>query len=53
MPQMAPMNWVMLFMFFTMSLIMVMAMNYFMNVPKIEKMESSSYMSNPKMNWKW
>nr|AAO34366.1 ATP synthase F0 subunit 8 [Agriocnemis exsudans] len=52
MPQMAPMNWVMLFTFFTVSLIMVMAMNYFMNVPKIEKMKSSSPMMKSKMSWK-
>nr|YP_010890846.1 ATP synthase F0 subunit 8 [Ceriagrion auranticum]WJK72283.1 ATP synthase F0 subunit 8 [Ceriagrion auranticum] len=53
MPQMAPMSWMMLFTFFTMMFIIIMTMNYYIYIPKMEKMEKEDIFSNKTMNWKW
>nr|ALO70312.1 ATP synthase F0 subunit 8 [Astenus lyonessius] len=52
MPQMAPLNWLMLFIFFTMIFIMFNFINYymFMYTPKMSKM--NNYMKKT-INWKW
>nr|UFZ13924.1 ATP synthase F0 subunit 8 [Protochauliodes sp.] len=52
MPQMAPINWLFLFMFFSMMLIIFNIMNYFLINPQI----STNFYKNIKinsMNWKW
>nr|QNP09847.1 ATP synthase F0 subunit 8 [Ochthebius sp. IBE<ESP> AN164] len=52
MPQMAPMNWILLFIMFTMIFLMFNSMNYFsfkydnINKPAIKKKIKS-------INWKW
>nr|QGU85620.1 ATP synthase F0 subunit 8 [Paracercion v-nigrum] len=53
MPQMAPMSWLMLFMFFTVSLIVMATMNYYLFIPKMEKMEKEHSDSSKMMIWKW
>nr|QHZ87434.1 ATP synthase F0 subunit 8 [Orthetrum melania]BAD32645.1 ATPase subunit 8 [Orthetrum melania] len=53
MPQMAPMSWIMLFMFFSCMLLMINMLNYYLFNPKFNiKKESKSISSNPH-NWKW
>nr|YP_010041759.1 ATP synthase F0 subunit 8 [Ceriagrion fallax]QPB15098.1 ATP synthase F0 subunit 8 [Ceriagrion fallax] len=53
MPQMAPMSWMMLFMFFTMVFIIIMTMNYYIYIPKMEKSEEESNYLTKTMSWKW
>nr|YP_003331344.1 ATP synthase F0 subunit 8 [Acmaeodera sp. NCS-2009]ACM45040.1 ATP synthase F0 subunit 8 [Acmaeodera sp. NCS-2009] len=52
MPQMAPLNWFILFIIFTIALIVLSLLNYYQNTPKtieIKPTISSTY----KINWKW
>nr|AXS65673.1 ATP synthase F0 subunit 8 [Cucujoidea sp. 40 KM-2017] len=51
MPQMAPMNWLTLFFLFTIILLILNSMNFFMfiNKPKTEKKQTKT----SKLNWKW
>nr|AFQ62280.1 ATP synthase F0 subunit 8 [Parocyusa longitarsis] len=51
MPQMAPLNWLMLFMFFIMIYLLFNFINYysFMYSPKISNFKKI----NNKINWKW
>nr|ALO70789.1 ATP synthase F0 subunit 8 [Ocypus brunnipes] len=51
MPQMAPMNWLTLFIMFTIILLMINCINYFSLLYK-NKMTYSYKMDNP-INWKW
>nr|YP_010471428.1 ATP synthase F0 subunit 8 [Tyraphus nitidus]UVG40767.1 ATP synthase F0 subunit 8 [Tyraphus nitidus] len=51
MPQMAPMNWLMLFIFFIMVFLSFNLMNYFIFNYKSNKKTIKSNMK--KMNWKW
>nr|QHZ87480.1 ATP synthase F0 subunit 8 [Coeliccia cyanomelas] len=52
MPQMAPMSWMMLFSFFSMVLILMATLNYYLYVPKVETPADNMY--NKKMlSWKW
>nr|AVE15553.1 ATP synthase F0 subunit 8 [Odontomantis sp. JZ-2017] len=52
MPQMMPLNWLMLFMFFSILMILFNVMNYYMSINK-------SYLISPikskikTLNWKW
>nr|YP_010248507.1 ATP synthase F0 subunit 8 [Turanogryllus eous]QTK22271.1 ATP synthase F0 subunit 8 [Turanogryllus eous] len=52
MPQMAPMSWVSLMMFFIMMLIIMMTLNYFIIQPSIPNMKQYMPKTNL-MNWKW
>nr|YP_009373393.1 ATP synthase F0 subunit 8 [Periplaneta australasiae]AQD17613.1 ATP synthase F0 subunit 8 [Periplaneta australasiae]AVN67767.1 ATP synthase F0 subunit 8 [Periplaneta australasiae] len=52
MPQMMPLSWLMLFMFFSIMFMMFNFMNYFSYIPM--KMLTEKKMINIKiMNWKW
>nr|YP_010161937.1 ATP synthase F0 subunit 8 [Tachycines zorzini]QRI61339.1 ATP synthase F0 subunit 8 [Tachycines zorzini] len=52
MPQMAPISWLVLFIMFSMSLIMFCSMNYFiMSLPTPSS--SKSNIIKKSMNWKW
>nr|YP_010554805.1 ATP synthase F0 subunit 8 [Sternochetus gravis]UYP50690.1 ATP synthase F0 subunit 8 [Sternochetus gravis] len=51
MPQMAPMNWILLYIYFFMILILISIFNYYMFLykPKFKTIK----MSYIPMNWKW
>nr|AMW67791.1 ATP synthase F0 subunit 8 [Chasmoptera huttii] len=52
MPQMSPLSWWILFMFFISMLVMICVMNYFILINKPTQMEPLDF--NKKiMNWKW
>nr|YP_009050544.1 ATP synthase F0 subunit 8 [Dysmicohermes ingens]AIG24333.1 ATP synthase F0 subunit 8 [Dysmicohermes ingens] len=52
MPQMAPINWLMLFMFFSLMLIFFNILNYFIiNPMPINEFNKSIFSQT--MNWKW
>nr|YP_010502593.1 ATP synthase F0 subunit 8 [Basilepta melanopus]UXC97420.1 ATP synthase F0 subunit 8 [Basilepta melanopus] len=51
MPQMAPLNWLMLFMIFFMTLIMFLVQNYFMKINSMEK--KTKIKPKHMINWKW
>nr|UFZ13362.1 ATP synthase F0 subunit 8 [Ctenochauliodes griseus] len=52
MPQMAPLNWLILFMFFTLTFIIFNMMNYF--ITNYSSPSSSEInLSNKPLNWKW
>nr|YP_009159467.1 ATP synthase F0 subunit 8 [Paratya australiensis]AKQ09512.1 ATP synthase F0 subunit 8 [Paratya australiensis] len=52
MPQMAPLLWLNLFIFFSISFMFFLILNYFLKTP--HKMESpSSDVMSPNLNWKW
>nr|YP_009350510.1 ATP synthase F0 subunit 8 [Macrotermes falciger]AQP27234.1 ATP synthase F0 subunit 8 [Macrotermes falciger] len=52
MPQMMPMEWMMLYMMFLITFLMFNIMNYFNQSPNKQKSSKSIITSN-KMNWKW
>nr|UFZ13141.1 ATP synthase F0 subunit 8 [Ctenochauliodes punctulatus] len=52
MPQMAPLNWLILFIFFTLTFIIFNMMNYFItnyNLPSLSEIN----LTNKPLNWKW
>nr|ARH55199.1 ATP synthase F0 subunit 8 [Silpha tyrolensis] len=51
MPQMAPMNWLMLFLMFIMIFLLFNSMNYFSFKYPIKKTSVTKNIS--KINWKW
>nr|YP_009995327.1 ATP synthase F0 subunit 8 [Ochthebius capicola]QNP09730.1 ATP synthase F0 subunit 8 [Ochthebius capicola] len=51
MPQMAPMNWLFLFLMFTMIFLMFNSMNYFSF--KYDNLKKFIIKKNLKLNWKW
>nr|AXS66331.1 ATP synthase F0 subunit 8 [Cucujoidea sp. 6 KM-2017] len=51
MPQMAPMNWLMLFIFFILLMFMINALNFSFMTPSTKK--TSKKLSNLTTNWKW
>nr|AXS65653.1 ATP synthase F0 subunit 8 [Cucujoidea sp. 24 KM-2017] len=51
MPQMAPMNWFMLFIFFIVLMFLINALNFSFNTPPIKKNTSS--IKKLLTNWKW
>nr|WKU83776.1 ATP synthase F0 subunit 8 [Aristosyrphus sp.] len=53
MPQMFPMNWLFLFMIFSLTLIMFSIMNYFNYMPYISKKQLNLIFLKKTMNWKW
>nr|YP_009454509.1 ATP synthase F0 subunit 8 [Gonopsis affinis]AUF71504.1 ATP synthase F0 subunit 8 [Gonopsis affinis] len=52
MPQMAPMMWDLLFIYFMMSFMLMNILIYFMQKKLIKKMKTWNYKNN-EMNWKW
>nr|AAO34258.1 ATP synthase F0 subunit 8 [Megalagrion koelense] len=52
MPQMAPMSWLMLFLFFTMSLLFIITINYYLYIPKIESESQMNEYKMKTMDWK-
>nr|YP_010554571.1 ATP synthase F0 subunit 8 [Tachycines shuangcha]UYO78929.1 ATP synthase F0 subunit 8 [Tachycines shuangcha] len=52
MPQMAPISWLILFLMFSLSLIMFCSMNYFISTPLIPSSMKKSIDKNS-LNWKW
>nr|AAO34330.1 ATP synthase F0 subunit 8 [Megalagrion pacificum]AAO34333.1 ATP synthase F0 subunit 8 [Megalagrion pacificum] len=52
MPQMAPMSWLMLFVFFTMSLLFILTMNYYLYIPTMETELQKEEQKSKMMNWK-
>nr|QDA21662.1 ATP synthase F0 subunit 8 [Trigomphus carus] len=53
MPQMAPMSWLMLFMFFTIMMIMFNMINYYSFTPKITSENIDKKHKIESKNWKW
>nr|YP_002456375.1 ATP synthase F0 subunit 8 [Teleogryllus emma]YP_009186318.1 ATP synthase F0 subunit 8 [Teleogryllus oceanicus]ACB12515.1 ATP synthase F0 subunit 8 [Teleogryllus emma]ALO71665.1 ATP synthase F0 subunit 8 [Teleogryllus oceanicus] len=51
MPQMAPMMWMSLMIFFIMTLMIIMTMNYFLNSANLNK--KKMYFKINSTNWKW
>nr|YP_010693181.1 ATP synthase F0 subunit 8 [Zeugodacus rubellus]WCB98427.1 ATP synthase F0 subunit 8 [Zeugodacus rubellus] len=53
MPQMAPINWLSLFIIFSLTFILFSMMNYYSTLPQTPKSKiSHKHMSTP-FNWKW
>nr|YP_009351290.1 ATP synthase F0 subunit 8 [Macrotermes gilvus]AQP29126.1 ATP synthase F0 subunit 8 [Macrotermes gilvus]AQP30195.1 ATP synthase F0 subunit 8 [Macrotermes gilvus] len=52
MPQMMPMEWMMLYTMFLISFLLFNIMNYFNQSPST-KQEIKSNITSNKMNWKW
>nr|QWQ55641.1 ATP synthase F0 subunit 8 [Diestrammena sp.] len=52
MPQMAPISWLLLFIMFSLSLIMFCSMNYFITMYSTPSQKKSA-ISKKSMNWKW
>nr|AAO34288.1 ATP synthase F0 subunit 8 [Megalagrion nesiotes]AAO34291.1 ATP synthase F0 subunit 8 [Megalagrion nesiotes] len=52
MPQMAPMSWLMLFMFFTASLLIIITINYYLYIPKMESEGQMEEYKMKTMDWK-
>nr|AFQ62157.1 ATP synthase F0 subunit 8 [Endomychus coccineus] len=52
MPQMAPMNWINLFIYFVMLFIILNSINYF-NYLKMPNLNSNLVSKMLKNNWKW
>nr|AFQ62269.1 ATP synthase F0 subunit 8 [Haliplus flavicollis] len=53
MPQMAPMNWLILYFFFTILFLMFNFMNYYMFLIKNIMIKNKKIIENKKMIWKW
>nr|YP_010397528.1 ATP synthase F0 subunit 8 [Boreoheptagyia alulasetosa]UQJ73437.1 ATP synthase F0 subunit 8 [Boreoheptagyia alulasetosa] len=54
MPQMAPISWLILFILFSLTLIMFNILNYYCALPKtLNTSEKSSSFNTSSLNWKW
>nr|YP_009515638.1 ATP synthase F0 subunit 8 [Nannophya pygmaea]ATL58826.1 ATP synthase F0 subunit 8 [Nannophya pygmaea] len=53
MPQMAPMSWVTLFLFFSFMLLMINMMNYYSFTPKFKLSDSKKTITKKINNWMW
>nr|YP_010024738.1 ATP synthase F0 subunit 8 [Pseudothemis zonata]QOQ35033.1 ATP synthase F0 subunit 8 [Pseudothemis zonata] len=53
MPQMAPMSWIMLFIFFSLMLVIINILNYYLFNPKITLTNNDFKSCKKKMNWLW
>nr|ALO76243.1 ATP synthase F0 subunit 8 [Craspedophorus nobilis] len=53
MPQMAPMNWLFLYLMFTIIFMMFNFFNYYMFLIKNNKMMKTNKFLNKSMDWKW
>nr|YP_009454588.1 ATP synthase F0 subunit 8 [Atrocalopteryx melli]AUG33610.1 ATP synthase F0 subunit 8 [Atrocalopteryx melli] len=52
MPQMAPMSWLMLFTLFSINMLVVATINYYLYNPTMENSTMSMSLTR-KMGWKW
>nr|QTC08178.1 ATP synthase F0 subunit 8 [Parachauliodes rastellus] len=52
MPQMAPLNWLILFIFFTLLFIIFNIMNYYIYTPTLSS-SSKINLKNYSLTWKW
>nr|YP_009164770.1 ATP synthase F0 subunit 8 [Nevromus exterior]AKA94248.1 ATP synthase F0 subunit 8 [Nevromus exterior] len=52
MPQMAPINWLLLFIIFSITLIIFNMMNYFIYMPSSPTSENMNFKKSY-LNWKW
>nr|YP_009350939.1 ATP synthase F0 subunit 8 [Jugositermes tuberculatus]AIY61740.1 ATP synthase F0 subunit 8 [Jugositermes tuberculatus]AQP28160.1 ATP synthase F0 subunit 8 [Jugositermes tuberculatus] len=52
MPQMMPMEWMLLYTTFLMTFLMFNIMNYFMQSPQ-QQSKTKKYINISKTNWKW
>uniref|UniRef100_A0AAU6MX46 ATP synthase F0 subunit 8 n=1 Tax=Xenogryllus lamottei TaxID=3120008 RepID=A0AAU6MX46_9ORTH len=53
MPQMAPMNWLLLSITFIMLFLLSTMMNYFITQPMIHNYTMNSNIMSTSLNWKW
>nr|YP_010981246.1 ATP synthase F0 subunit 8 [Pselliophora bifascipennis]WOE90376.1 ATP synthase F0 subunit 8 [Pselliophora bifascipennis] len=53
MPQMAPISWLLLFIIFSITLIIFNTLNYFSFLPSTPNLTQSEKKNNISMNWKW
>nr|WBR65694.1 ATP synthase F0 subunit 8 [Layahima sp. 2 YZ-2022a] len=53
MPQMSPLSWWMLFIYFLVLLLLFSIMNYYIFLYPPQKSEASNKISIKSMNWKW
>nr|YP_010507386.1 ATP synthase F0 subunit 8 [Tigridemyia acanthofemurilis]QVL28830.1 ATP synthase F0 subunit 8 [Mallota vilis]UXG18967.1 ATP synthase F0 subunit 8 [Tigridemyia acanthofemurilis] len=53
MPQMAPINWLSLFLLFLIIFMLFNVLNYFHYSPQMPKSEFSDKITTKSMNWKW
>nr|YP_009648956.1 ATP synthase F0 subunit 8 [Acisoma panorpoides]QDA21649.1 ATP synthase F0 subunit 8 [Acisoma panorpoides]UKM30542.1 ATP synthase F0 subunit 8 [Acisoma panorpoides] len=53
MPQMAPMSWILLFLFFSIMLLMINMMNYYLFTPSINSKTLEKKVDLKKNNWMW
>nr|URX53723.1 ATP synthase F0 subunit 8 [Postelectrotermes sp. 2 AB-2022a] len=52
MPQMMPLSWLLLFLMFSMALVLFATMNYYTNIQKTETIKKKKIPTKT-MNWKW
>nr|YP_010446962.1 ATP synthase F0 subunit 8 [Chyliza chikuni]UTM10327.1 ATP synthase F0 subunit 8 [Chyliza chikuni] len=52
MPQMSPINWLNLFILFSLTFMLFNMMNYFLFIPSSSQSKTSSKSTKP-LNWKW
>nr|YP_009693800.1 ATP synthase F0 subunit 8 [Panorpa debilis]QEI03733.1 ATP synthase F0 subunit 8 [Panorpa debilis] len=53
MPQMAPINWLSLFIMFSITLLLFNVMNYYSYSPKHSSIKEINKISSSSMIWKW
>nr|AII02312.1 ATP synthase F0 subunit 8 [Cameraria ohridella] len=53
MPQMMPINWIMLFFFFSTIYMIFIIMNYFNNIYTPKKFKMNKFNNIKNINWKW
>nr|YP_010397515.1 ATP synthase F0 subunit 8 [Sympotthastia takatensis]UQJ73385.1 ATP synthase F0 subunit 8 [Sympotthastia takatensis] len=54
MPQMAPISWLVLFLVFSVTLILFNILNYYCTLPKnLSTSEKETSFNSPSLNWKW
>nr|YP_010895070.1 ATP synthase F0 subunit 8 [Cyphipelta rufocyanea]WJW73596.1 ATP synthase F0 subunit 8 [Cyphipelta rufocyanea] len=53
MPQMAPINWLSLFLLFSLIYILFNAMNYFIYTSPMSQSKNTQKILTNSMNWKW
>nr|YP_009261956.1 ATP synthase F0 subunit 8 [Tipula cockerelliana]AMN09072.1 ATP synthase F0 subunit 8 [Tipula cockerelliana] len=53
MPQMAPINWLLLFIIFSITLIIFNTLNYFSFLPSNPQKSQTEKKNNSPLNWKW
>nr|YP_009266353.1 ATP synthase F0 subunit 8 [Abax parallelepipedus]ANJ70286.1 ATP synthase F0 subunit 8 [Abax parallelepipedus] len=53
MPQIAPMNWLMLYFLFTIIFLMFNFINYYMFIIKNSMTQNNKHSLSKMMNWKW